>query len=129
MLQYVKHIDWKLAFFSILACYVAPAFFVNPLLGLAYDLVGKSQDGQSLFSLIITIAMVLPPVAAGYFSARFARSLPRLQVFVAGIIGAGLSLVFFRSGVLVMAGYALGCFALTCLGGFMRLRNASASEA
>ena len=129
MLQYAKHIDWKLAFFSILACYVAPAFLVNPLLGLAYELVGKSQDGQSLFSLIITTAMVVPPVAAGYFSARFARSLPRLQVLVVGVIGSGLSLVFFRSSLLAMTGYVLGCFALTCLGGFMRLRAVSASEA
>lgn len=129
MLQYAKHIDWKLAFFSILACYVAPAFLINPLLGLAYDLVGKSQDGQSLFSLIITVAMVIPPVAAGYFSARFARKLPRLQLFVVGVLGALLSLVFFRSSLLVMTGYALGCFALTCLGGFTRLRTVGASEA
>jgi ABC-type molybdate transport system permease subunit len=129
MLKYAKHIDWKLVFFSILAGYVAPAFLVNPLLGLAYDAVGRSQDGQSIFSLVITVMMILPPVAAGYFSARFARTLPRLQVLVVGVVGAGLSLVFFRSSLLVMAGYAIGCLALTCLGGFMRLRTLGRGEA
>jgi hypothetical protein len=87
-----------------------------------------SQAGQAMASFFAFLALLVPPVAAGYVAARFARQLPRLQVMAVGVLGWVLSLVVFRTSPRAMFAYIIASIALAALGGFIRLQSVKREE-
>ncbi len=126
---YFRLLDWKVVFFALLACYVLPGILVGTLLATALQEAMPQSTGRAIGSFLAFVSFLIPPVAGGYFAARFARSLPRLHVLVVGVLGALLSLLAFRASPRAMAAYAVTSLALAALGGYVRLRSASKDEA
>ncbi|MBC7994624.1 MAG: hypothetical protein H7Z15_15450 [Rhizobacter sp.] len=127
--SYLRLLDWKVVFFALLACYVLPGILVGTLLATVLQETMPQAVGNPIASILAFVSFLIPPVAGGYFAARFARSLPRLHVLVVGALGAVLSLLAFRASPRAMAAYALTSLALAALGGFMRLRSGPNDEA
>lgn len=127
--SYLRLLDWKVVFFALLACYVLPGILVGTLLATVLQETMPQAVGNPIASFLAFVSFLIPPVAGGYFAARFARSLPRLHVLVVGALGAVLSLLAFRASPRAMTAYALTSLALAALGGFMRLRSGPNDEA
>lgn len=120
--SHLRLLDWKVVFFALLACYVLPGILVGTLLATALQEAMPQSLGHTIGSFLAFVSFLVPPVAGGYFSARFAPALPRLHVLVVGVLGALLSLLAFRASPRAMAAYAFTSLVLAALGGFMRLR-------
>ena len=128
MSPYLKHIDWKVVLLTLLACYGVPAALVGAASALGWQHAMPSQAGQAMASFFAFLALLVPPVAAGYVAARFARQLPRLQVMAVGVLGGVLSLVVFRTSPRAMLAYIIASIALAALGGFIRLQSVKREE-
>jgi hypothetical protein len=129
MLDYLKHIEWKLVFLALLACYVAPAFLVGTVFAVVLHEAFPSQTGQALASFVSFVALLAPSMVGGYVAARFAQHLPWLQVLAVGVLGSAFSVAFFRASPRAMVVYALACIVLAGFGGFVRLRAVRRDEA
>ena len=128
MSTYLKHIDWKVVVLTLLACYGVPAALVGAASAFGLQNAMPSHVGQAMASFMAFLALLVPPVAAGYVAARFARQLPRLQVMAVGVLGGVLSLVVFRTSPRAMFAYVIASIALAALGGFIRLRSVDRDE-
>lgn len=126
---YLRLLDWKVVFFALLGCYVLPGILVGTLLATVLQETMPQAVGNPIASFLAFVSFLVPPVAGGYFAARFARSLPRFHVLVVGVLGALLSLLAFRASPRAMAAYALTSLVLAALGGYLRLRAAPKGEA
>src|SRR4051794_7637766 len=57
--------DWQVALFTIWAALVSVAIIVPPGLALAWLLARKKWRGKTLVETLITLPLVIPPVATG----------------------------------------------------------------
>jgi hypothetical protein len=119
--MYLRHLEWKLIFLALLGCFLVPAFLISTVLAtVLQDAVPHGvRDGVS--ALLAFAGFLLPPVLGGWFTAKYARSLPRMHVLVVGGLGAVLSLLAFHSSPRAMAAYAIATLALTFLSGSIKL--------
>ena len=101
--SHLRLLDWKVIFFALLACYVLPGILVGTLLATAFQEAMPQSVGHPIASFLAFVSFLVPPVAGGYFAARFARTLPRLHVLIVGALGAVLSLLAFRASPRAMA--------------------------
>jgi len=122
MLLYLRAIDWKVLVLGFLGCYVLPALVVGTLLIAISDHTGAIPNWGAL--AVLLVAIIFPPLAAGYFAARFAKTLPQLHALALGLLG--LLPYWFSARQLsatqfgVVAIFILGCNAL---GAFVWLRS------
>lgn len=121
--SHLRFLDWKVVFFALLGCYILPGILVGTLLATALQEAMPQSIGHTIGSFLAFVSFLVPPVAGGYFAARFARALPRLHVLVVGVLGALLSLLAFRASPRAMAAYAVTSLVLAALGGYLRLRS------
>lgn len=126
--SYLRVLDWKVVFFALLACYVLPGILVGTVLAAAVQEAMPQAAAQPIASLLAFASFLVPPIAGGYFAARFARSLPRLHVLVVGVLGALVSLLAFPASPRAMAAYAVTSVVLAALGGYVRLKSTQKDE-
>src|SRR5664280_1834103 len=116
---YLRNIDGKVLLFASLACYVLPALLFGTLVLVALG-DGTSELGQKVAMVLLPCWLLLSPLAAGYFTARFSARLPQLHVALVGLVGVAICLAKVSGSLAVQAGFAASAFAACALGGFIR---------
>jgi hypothetical protein len=122
MYNYWQNIDLKVLFLAFLFCYLIPELLVGTLL-IAIASPSGEEPKWAAGSLIV-FSVVAPPLAGGYFTARYSRALPQLHTFLVTVIGA--------LALWVITGKSWGVFAvcaslsvmLNVLGAYLWLRRA-----
>jgi len=119
MSYYLRRIDWPLVFLAALGCYLLPSLLIGTISMSLFKESGEAAPGASTLLLLL---FVLPPIFSGWFTARLAKELPKLQVGVVGLLGTGYSLIVRSNTFGTALALAALMFALVCLGAFVRLR-------
>ncbi len=124
MLAYLRHIDWKVIFFALVACYFLPVMLIGSVTA---NMVGEgnSDSSQIVANVSMFLYAFLPPFAAGYFTAKYAGRLPIIHVVIVGLIGIFIFWVGSSRPPLLYLAYGLASFAVIALGAFLRLRRGS----
>ncbi len=126
MPQNLSTLDWKVIVFSLLGCYLLPSVLFGTLMA-GISVESGPSPFQSITSVLALVTFFGPPIAGGYFTARYAANRPRLHVFVVAVLGIFLALFAIRGSALMAIGYAIGALALAALGAFLRLRVSNAA--
>lgn len=122
MTAYHKHIDWKTVAYALLGCYFLPALFFGTVTSAALG-DGSSASGQTVANFLVFCYFLLPPLAAGYFTARYAARLPQFHVALVAIIGLLTVWATTSAPLSMYLAYSVASFAVTSLGAFVRLRS------
>jgi hypothetical protein len=122
MRSYWRSIDWKVLFYGVLACYVAPTLVFGTLML-------SMGENSLLVSIFLGGYVLLPPLAAGYFTARYSSALPQLHVAAVALLGLAVVLVTSNGYWPLRIAYAVLSVALCALGAFIYLRRGGQSEA
>ena len=94
MLRALRGIDWRLLGAVLVLCFLLPALLLGTLI--AAILPAAREDSVSLWSLssvLLALLFLLPPVAAGLVTGRFAASAPLLHAAVAALLGWAILLL------------------------------------
>jgi MFS family permease len=125
MISYLQHIDWRVVLLAWLACYFLPSLFMGELLESLTDEGSVPMHiGRPAASFFAFFYLVLPPLLAGSFAARFARRLPLLSTAVLTVLGWALIAPSpLNASMQALAGYAAVCLALAMMGVRMQVRK------
>jgi hypothetical protein len=85
-----RQIDWKTLCGAWLLCYVIPFLAIASLIGASFH--SDSDHTAGIWTFVFLSYFIIyffgMPVAAGYFTARFAKNRPRLHVLVVTAVAA-----------------------------------------
>ena len=124
MARYLSSLDWKVLVFAPLACYAVLGLILGTLF-LAVVGDGTSEARHSFATVLLPALLLLPPLAAGYFTARYAARLPQLHVALVALVGAVVCAARVSGPWSVRAAFVAATLGLCGLGAFIRLRGAS----
>ena len=124
MLAYLRHLDWKVIFFALVACYFLPVLLIGTMTAnLAGE--GRSDFSQIAAGLSVFLHAFLPPIAAGYFTAKYAARLPLIHVAIVALIGIFVFWLSSSGSLLLYVLYAAVSITVAALGAFLWLRRGS----
>jgi hypothetical protein len=123
MSTYLRALDLKVLVLALVACFAVPWLVVGTISGLLTKDLGSSAE--TAYTLVMLAFFLLPPVLAGYFTARYSRQLPQLHVALVTALGLLSSVLWIRGLWLVYLVYGLAFVLLSALGAFIRLRAVS----
>jgi hypothetical protein len=122
MFAYLRHIDLKLLVLGFFGCYFLPMLVMGSLV----VAIGKgAPNGQLPFvvgSLLVLALLIVPPLAGGYFTARYSKTLPQLHILllcVVGLVGYSFT-VQPLTAFATVAAFSIAC---TALGAFIWFRQ------
>lgn len=127
MFKFFQDLDWKILLFASLGCYAMPLLVFGTLISAA---LSQSPDGwgQPATVILLLIFFLLSPLAAGYFTARYARSRPQLHVLLVWAIGFAAFVVTSSGSLGIQTAVGVVSFAFSSLGAFVRLRASELNE-
>jgi hypothetical protein len=123
ILQSLRHFDWKVVLFALVACYLLPVLVVGSLTASVSPEPVMNERSATLLATYWLVAYLGTPIAGGYFTARFAKNRPQLHVLVVALLGFFLACASYRGPLLFVVAYALVALGLAALGAFLRLRG------
>ena len=123
MTNYLRALDLKVLIFPLVACFAIPWLVVGTLSMMLTKETG--HPGETASNLVVLAFFLLPPVLAGYFTARYSRQLPLLHVALVTVLGLLSSVLWIRGPWLLYLAYGVAFFLLSALGAFLRLRAVS----
>lgn len=129
MFRILRKFDWLTVLFALVACYLLPALVFGSLAAATSskpELTGWALVPNILYALAVYLGA---PIAAGYFTARFAANRPKLHVLVVATLGVFLACLSYRGPLLATAAYAVALLLLAALGAFLCLRGKHRNEA
>ena len=121
MRNYLQHFDWKVVLYALIGCYAIPALVLGTLL--LSTLSEPWPGSQLLAGFLVAIYFLVPPLAGGYFTARYAHSLLQLHVLLVAALGFAVAVIFSRASVGMFAVYGLFVLACSTLGAFVWFRR------
>ena len=121
----LRNLDWRVLFFAFLACYVLPW----PLFGAVfYSDIADEGAISGLREVVLEVYFYLHflamPLAAGYFTARYAKNRPQLHVLLVVLLGTCASMLARPDSLAVQAVVGLVSLLMASLGAFVVLRGA-----
>lgn len=127
MIYYLQHIDWRAVTLALLAYYFLPSLITSELLASLTDESSVPPHiGRPAASYFAFFYLILPPLMAGHFVARFARRLPLLSALVLTLLGWGLTTSSATVSAQALAAYAVLCMGLGIMGVKMQLKKQQA---
>lgn len=123
MTDYLRALDLKVLIFALVACFAIPWLVVGTLSMLLTMETGYS--GETASTLVVLAFFIVPPVLAGYFTAKYSRQLPQLHVALVTAVGLLSSVLWIRGPWLLYLAYGVAFILLSALGAFLRLRAVS----
>lgn len=123
MSNYLRALDLKVLIFALVACFSVPWLVVGTISILMTKDMGPL--GETTSTLVLLAFFLLPPVLAGYFTARYSRQLPQLHVALVTAVGLLSSALWIRGPWLLYLAYGVAFILLSALGAFLRLRAVS----
>ena len=120
----MRQIDWRLLFFGFAACYAIPWLLFGMLVSAAVP-VGVALSGwqQLLLSSYLVVYFLAMPLAAGYFTAKFAKNRPQLHVLLLVLLGSVAVMLVSSNSLAVQLGMSVLSLAMASLGAFVVLRG------
>lgn len=123
MRKHLRYLDWKVLFLAVVGCYLVPWVVLGTLSSVAW-----TANIAWLMTILILAYVFAPPFAGGYFTARYARTLPQLHVLLVSAIGFLIVAIPSKTpSTWMFLGYSVAFFALAALGAFIRLRGLPAN--
>jgi len=121
----LRELDWKLLFFGFVGCYLIPWFVFGAFASIALPSDGTAIAGWRLLLLnsYFFVYFVAMPIAAGYFTARFAKNRPQLHVLLVVLLGTVAILLTSHSSLGLQAAMFLLSLVVASLGAFLVLRK------
>jgi hypothetical protein len=122
----LRNLDWRVLLFGFIACYALPWL----LFGMVVSGVIRENEAITgwrllVFNSYLVIYFVAMPLAAGYFTAKFAKNRPQLHVLLIVLLGTGTVMLARPDSLLVQAGVGVFSLLMASLGAFVVLRGAS----
>ena len=121
MFKFLRDLDGRVLLFAALGCYALPILVFGTLISAS---LAQSPDGwgQPATVILLLIFFLLSPLAAGYFTARYARNRPQLHVLLVWAIGFAAFIITSAGSLGIQAAVGVASFASVSLGAFVRLR-------
>lgn len=117
MIYYLQYIDWRVVLLALFAYYFLPSLLIGELLdSLTEESSVPAHLGRPVASYFAFFYLLLPPVLAGRFAARFARHLPLTSALVLTLLGSVLTTVYGPVSAQLLTAYTLVCLSLGMLG-------------
>lgn len=115
----MAHLDIKVLLAAAIGCYGLLALALGTLLAAMFSSDGSASPSAAWAVGVMGIATFsVPPLVAGYFTARYASNRPQLHVLLVAMLGGVL--LFLMGGSIWVA---LPSLPLAALGGFIQLRG------
>jgi hypothetical protein len=115
----MAHLDIKVLLAAAVGCYGLVALVLGTLLAAMFSTDGSANASPTWVVGLMGLATIsIPPLVAGYFTARYASNRPQLHVLLVALLGGVL--------ILLMGGsiwVGLVSFPLAALGAFLQLRG------
>lgn len=113
------HIDIKVLLAAAVGCYGLIPLVLGTLLAAMFAADSSANSSLTwLIGLMGVATISVPPLVAGYFTARYASNRPQLHVLLAALLGGALALLMGAS-----IWVALVSLPLAALGAFLQLRG------
>ena len=123
-MNHLRGIDWKLLLFAWLACYAVPWLASSVLLSALITQDGVVSGWRLVaFNSYLVLHFLCMPLAAGYFTARYAKNRPQLHVLLVVVLGFVALCSVSSSPFLAQAIAAVASLAMASLGAFVHVRS------
>jgi len=115
----MAHLDIKVLLAAAVGCYGLVGLVLGTLLAAMFSTDGSASLSSTWAVGLMVIATIsVPPLVAGYFTARYASNRPQLHVLLVALLGGVLALLMGAS-----IWVALVSLPLAALGAFIQLRG------